>query len=160
MRRPFLSCEDTIVCPLVPRARTRSSTNRRIAEDKLPPWRALSISATTFVKLACWPCAISFKPLQNASSKLTLVFCPLITIERLMTGDFMSVSPDDLSGFTSIPFHIPKLGNIPKSRELTRGWAPEVAMPHERMSVMLWTLAVLSAIMGLLLILTAQAVPS
>ena len=36
----------------------------------------------------------------------------------------------------------------------------EVPMPHERMSVMLWTLAVLSAIMGLLLILTAQAVPS
>ena len=33
-------------------------------------------------------------------------------------------------------------------------------MPHERMSVMLWTLAVLSAIMGLLLILTAQALPS
>jgi hypothetical protein len=36
----------------------------------------------------------------------------------------------------------------------------EVPMPYERMSVMLWTLAVLSAIMGLLLILTAQAVPS
>ena len=44
--------------------------------------------------------------------------------------------------------------------ELALGWALEVAMPHERMSVMLWTLAVLSAIMGLLLILTAQAVPS
>ena len=57
-------------------------------------------------------------------------------------------------------FHIPKLGNIPKSGELALGWAPEVRMPHERMSVMLWTLAVLSAIMGLLLILTAQAVPS
>ena len=37
----------------------------------------------------------------------------------------------------------------------------EVAMPHERMSVMLWTLAVLSAIMGVLLVLAAaQNVPS
>ena len=34
-------------------------------------------------------------------------------------------------------------------------------MPHERVSVMLWTLAVLSAIMGVLLVLaSAQNVPS
>ena len=33
-------------------------------------------------------------------------------------------------------------------------------MPHERMSMILWMLAGLSAIMGLLLILTAQALPS
>ena len=57
-------------------------------------------------------------------------------------------------------FHMPIFGNLPKDWELTPGSALEVPMPHERMSVMLWTLAVLSAIMGLLLILTAQAVPS
>ena len=34
-------------------------------------------------------------------------------------------------------------------------------MPHERMSVMLWTLDVLSALMGILLVLAAaQNVPS
>ena len=53
-----------------------------------------------------------------------------------------------------------EIGKYNESGELALGWALEVAMPHERMSVMLWTLAVLSAIMGLLLILTAQAVPS
>jgi len=36
--------------------------------------------------------AISFNPAQNASSKLTLVLCPAITIERLTTGDFIGFS--------------------------------------------------------------------
>src|SRR5262245_37811812 len=36
--------------------------------------------------------AISFSPVQNASSKLTLVLCPAITIERLTTGDFIDFS--------------------------------------------------------------------
>src|SRR5215467_4691959 len=36
--------------------------------------------------------AISFNPVQNASSKLTLVLCPAITIERLTTGDFIGFS--------------------------------------------------------------------
>ena len=33
--------------------------------------------------------AISFRPFQNASSRLTLVLCPAITMERLITGDFI-----------------------------------------------------------------------
>src|ERR1700677_4686362 len=36
--------------------------------------------------------AISFNPTQNASSKLTLVLCPAMTIERLTTGDFIGFS--------------------------------------------------------------------
>src|SRR5258708_5768002 len=36
--------------------------------------------------------AISFSPVQNASSRLTLVLCPAITIERLTTGDFIGFS--------------------------------------------------------------------
>src|ERR1700681_304436 len=36
--------------------------------------------------------AISFSPVQNASSKLTLVLCPAMTIERLTTGDFIGFS--------------------------------------------------------------------
>ena len=35
------------------------------------------------------PLAISFKPCQNASSRLTLVLCPAITIERLTTGELI-----------------------------------------------------------------------
>src|SRR5262249_54633864 len=33
--------------------------------------------------------AISLRPFQNASSRLTLVLWPAITIERLTTGDFI-----------------------------------------------------------------------
>src|SRR6516225_3253925 len=36
--------------------------------------------------------AISFNPVQNASSRLTLVLCPAMTIERLTTGDFIEFS--------------------------------------------------------------------
>src|ERR1700749_3153307 len=34
--------------------------------------------------------AISFRPSQNASSRLTLVLCPASTIERFTTVDFMA----------------------------------------------------------------------
>ena len=37
--------------------------------------------------------AISFNPFQKASSKLMLVLCPARTIERLTTGDFISLAP-------------------------------------------------------------------
>jgi len=79
--------------PSAPGVRTRSSTNSRIAEDKLACSRVLSISVTIFDNVACWARAISFRPLQNASSRLTLVLCPSITTERLTTEDFMGVSP-------------------------------------------------------------------
>src|SRR5262249_35067103 len=34
-----------------------------------------------------------FSPCQNASSRLTLVLCPAMTMERLTTGDFISRLP-------------------------------------------------------------------
>src|SRR6185503_14241622 len=34
--------------------------------------------------------AISFRPFQNASSRLTLVLWPAMTMERLTTGDFIA----------------------------------------------------------------------
>ena len=62
---------------------------RRIAEDKLPRSRVLSISVTIFDTGTPSVCAIFFRLLQNASSRLTLVLCPSITMERLMIADFM-----------------------------------------------------------------------
>jgi hypothetical protein len=38
---------------------------------------------------------MSFRPFQKASSRLTLVLWPAMTIERLTTGDFISFSPFD-----------------------------------------------------------------
>jgi hypothetical protein len=40
----------------------------------------------------CRAIAMSFRPFQNASSRLTLVLWPAITIERLTTGDFIAAS--------------------------------------------------------------------
>src|ERR1700730_8656222 len=37
--------------------------------------------------------AMSFRPFQKASSMLTLVLCPAITIERLRIGDFIDLPP-------------------------------------------------------------------
>src|SRR5665213_4586266 len=42
--------------------------------------------------------AISFKPFQNASSRLTLVLWPAMTIERLITGDFIGRLPARCDG--------------------------------------------------------------
>ena len=83
----------TLTRLVVSGARTWSSTNRRIAEDRFPLLRFLSISATTFDSVACWAFAIFLRSCQNASSRLTLVLCPAIATERLMTEDFTIVSP-------------------------------------------------------------------
>src|SRR6266566_9480363 len=66
-----------------------SRTNRRIAEDRLPCWRAVSISPTSSDSVTPRAAEISFIPVQNASSRLTLVLWPSTTIERFTTGDFM-----------------------------------------------------------------------
>src|SRR5262245_225467 len=60
-----------------------------MAEDRLPWRRSWSIAATRSDKVMPRPTAISLSPFQNASSRLTLVLCPAITIERLTTGDFI-----------------------------------------------------------------------
>jgi hypothetical protein len=66
-----------------------SSTKRRIAEDRLPRSRVLSISVTIFDTGTPSVRAIFFRLLQNASSRLTLVLCPSIMMERLTIADFM-----------------------------------------------------------------------
>src|SRR5580692_9658860 len=63
-----------------------------MAEDRLPCRRSWSIAATMSDKVKSRLPAISFNPVQNASSKLTLVLCPAMTIERLTTGDFIGFS--------------------------------------------------------------------
>src|SRR5262249_16115027 len=42
--------------------------------------------------------AISFMLFQNSSSRLTLVLCPAITIERLQTKDLTTFSPRMITG--------------------------------------------------------------
>src|SRR5579862_1263258 len=75
-----------------------------MADDRLPCRRPESIDATRSDNVVRRPTAISLSPLQKASSRLTLVLCPAITIERLITGDFITRLPfrsgaaRDLSG--------------------------------------------------------------
>ena len=73
--------------------RVRSSTNKRRAEERLPSFRFLSMSATTFDTVTHSACAMSFRTVQNASSRLTLVLCPSITIDRLTIEDFILIGP-------------------------------------------------------------------
>src|SRR5665213_3877257 len=60
-----------------------------MAEDRLPWRRSVSMLATISERVISRLPAISFRPFQNASSRLTLVLCPAMTIERLTTGDFI-----------------------------------------------------------------------
>ena len=53
------------------------------------PRRAPSIAPINSATLCRRACAISFSAVQNASSMLTLVLWPAMTIERLITGDFI-----------------------------------------------------------------------
>src|SRR5262249_6946467 len=60
-----------------------------MADDRLPCRRSVSIVATRSESVRLRSPAICFSPCQNASSRLTLVLCPAITIDRLTTGDFI-----------------------------------------------------------------------
>src|SRR5256884_9920918 len=64
-----------------------------MAEDKLPCCRSESIAATSSDKVMLRALAISLSPFQNASSRLTLVLWPAMTMERLTTGDFIARLP-------------------------------------------------------------------
>src|ERR1700734_1394840 len=64
-----------------------------MADDRLPCWRSESIAPTRSDKVTRRPTAMSFNPLQNASSRLTLVLWPAMTMERLTTGDFIARLP-------------------------------------------------------------------
>jgi hypothetical protein len=68
------------------RVRRRGSRKRGCT----PGRRALSISLTVCDTDAPWACAISFRPLQNASSSVMLVLYPSMRMWRLMTADFMA----------------------------------------------------------------------
>src|SRR6202048_5200440 len=60
-----------------------------MADDRLPCLRSESIAATRSDMVMPRPLAISLSPFQNASSRLTLVLWPAMTMERLTTGDFI-----------------------------------------------------------------------
>src|SRR5579862_187481 len=64
-----------------------------MADDRLPCGRPESMVATRSDNVSCRPVAMSFNPFQKASSRLTLVLWPAMTIERLMTGDFIAHLP-------------------------------------------------------------------
>src|SRR5215470_9740974 len=64
-----------------------------MAEERFPCRRPPSMLATRSDNVMLRAPAISLRPLQNASSRLTLVLCPAMTIERLTTGDFIDRPP-------------------------------------------------------------------
>src|SRR5262245_16386341 len=72
-----------------------------MADDKFPCRRSESMVATSSDSVMSRPPAISFSPFQKASSKLTLVLCSAMTLERLTTGDFIDRLP--LSGVARVP---------------------------------------------------------
>src|SRR5262252_10816581 len=62
-----------------------------MAEERFPCRRPPSIVATRSESVMLRAEAISLRPFQKASSRLTLVLCPAMTIERLTTGDFIDL---------------------------------------------------------------------
>src|SRR5258708_7767775 len=64
-----------------------------MAEDKLSCWRSVSILPTSSDSVMSRSLAITFSAFQNASSRLTLVLWPAMTVERLMTEDFIACPP-------------------------------------------------------------------
>jgi hypothetical protein len=59
-----------------------------MADDR-SRWRSASMMVIGSDKVVSQPPVISFNALQNASSRLTLILLPAMTIGRLMT-DFMT----------------------------------------------------------------------
>src|SRR5438309_2436449 len=64
-----------------------------MADDRLPCWRSVSMDETRSDRVTLRSSAISLRLVQNASSRLTLVLCPAMTMERLTTGDFIGSLP-------------------------------------------------------------------
>src|SRR5438477_10366271 len=60
-----------------------------MADDRLPCWRSVSMDETRSDRVTLRSSAMSLRLVQNASSRLTLVLCPAMTMERLITGDFI-----------------------------------------------------------------------
>ena len=49
----------------------------------------VDLCGTNSDSVAAWACAIFFRSLQKASSRLTLVLCPSMATDRLMIKDFI-----------------------------------------------------------------------
>src|ERR1700746_139415 len=64
-----------------------------MAEERFPCRRPPAMLATRSDSVMLRAEAISLRPFQKASSRLTLVLCPAMTIERLTTGDFIDRPP-------------------------------------------------------------------
>src|ERR1700761_6509352 len=64
-----------------------------MADDRLPWRRSVSIDATRSDSVTWRDTAMSLRLFQNASSRLTLVLWPAMTIQRLTTGDFIAHLP-------------------------------------------------------------------
>jgi len=79
------SCGATLQSESLRRAGCGESPTRTAAmtDDRLPCWRSASIEATSSDKWRLRPPAISFSPFQNASSRLTLVLWPAMTMGAL-----------------------------------------------------------------------------
>src|SRR5690349_8330875 len=89
-----------------------------MADDRFPLARSLSITETMFDKVRRRSAAISFSPFQNASSRLTLVLWPPMTIERLATEDFISPPPTSSpsSDYSSDPVSPRAAAGAPRCR--------------------------------------------
>src|SRR5262245_39323194 len=78
-------------CSFQSRLRMCSSTNRRLAEERLPCWRVWSSCVTTFDGVAGWRCAISLRSLQKAYELLAgqegtaLNACQVEIVEPLLS---------------------------------------------------------------------------
>src|SRR3954470_5356605 len=59
-----------------------------MAEERLAFDRSRSMRRSRLETVICSASAIARTSLQNGSSRLTLVLCPPITTERLVTADF------------------------------------------------------------------------
>ena len=70
--------------------RNRLSRKMRIADDKLMVVREWSISLSSFATGTFDCLATCLRASQKSFSNETLVLCPLIMTERLMTADFMA----------------------------------------------------------------------
>src|SRR5262249_15980274 len=68
-----------------------------MADERFACSRSISMPPTNSDSVFRLLLAISFKPSQKASSRLTLVLCPARMIERFTTVDFMAPSPLEFS---------------------------------------------------------------
>lgn len=92
--------------------------------------RSLSIAAIRSDTVTLRPRAISFSPFQNASSRLTLVLWPEITIERLTTRDFITRPKGAKSGYYQRSKCCDRSGFVPVELRFVATHNSQRAMPN------------------------------